>query len=584
VLRLPLLNESGNLIPLLQKVNFLILGTSRRMQYISSLTASHLCYTPQQYDWSNDAFLRCLTHNATITVDSPKPHDTSTCLKSISTARLTNMAKTTLKISHPHMAVPKKQQNKSSPPQIAAYPSTPTTPQTIPSFQDFVRRAAPVPIPEPEMPYSELHMTPLAPLPTAIQRKPVKPRPSSSVYISRTSQIFEPVISGYSADGKRAPSTEFYWKPAKYDDGMTALPEFSPQASQDVTKAARLSNRYLDEEKNVRESVLLLASIMPRDDDEESASSVYGQDEVATHRPVTYLPALEQVYHRALNHEEPSPEEDVFPENARRKSQNKAHGILGLDVYRSHTPEPSSYDTLPSTARKPATASAWSTPSLSTSNRASYKSASTTDDSTYDPAQGYHDLLSEVYHSEKQPVQQIATEDNVSTTLRLVPAPLFSHSKQKRDVNARKMPYTPVSAPALLQSRPESTDCDRFHVALFRQQPERPVLSPKVHSPRLPFIHENKTSSSTSLFSSSTSNMTSIFGSALDKAKGSLATTLSSIAENLETSQEKSRTDRDDKRKSKLKNSIQVIGPCDANATIVAERLKSVPLGVISSS
>lgn len=78
--------------------------------------------------------------------------------------------------------------------------------------------------------------------------------------------------------------------------------------------------------------------------------------------------------------------------------------------------------------------------------------------------------------------------------------------------------------------------------------------------------------------------MTSIFGSALDKAKGSLATTLSSIAENLETSQEKSRTDRDDKRKSKLKNSIQVIGPCDANATIVAERLKSVPLGVISSS
>jgi len=370
---------------------------------------------------------------------------------------------------------------------------------------------------------------------------------------------------------------------------MTALPEVAPQVSQNTPEAQRLSNRYLDEEKNVRESVLLLASIMPGDDDEESASSVYEEDEMINYRPVTYLPALEQVYHRALNHEEgesiaPSPEEDVFPKSAGRKSQNKALGILGLDAYQSQPAQLFSPGTLLREDHKQAVNSVWSTPSLMTSsNRASYESTSTTDDDACNLAKGYHDLLSEVYRSEGQSSQPDSAVDSVSTTLRLVPAPLFSQSKQKRDVNARRMPHTPVSAPSLLQSRHESTDSDRFHISLFKQQPEKVMMTPKIHSPRLPFIHENKTNSSLSMFGTSTSNMTSRFGSALDKAKGSLASTLSSIAENLEASQEKSRSDRNDTRKSKLKSSIQVLGPCDANAAIVAERLKSVPLGVFSS-
>lgn len=419
-----------------------------------------------------------------------------------------------------------------------------------------------------------------------IQRKPIRPRPSSSVYISRTSQVFEPVLSGCNANGQRSPSTEFYWQPAKYNNNLTALPEASCPVLQDVPKVQRLSNRYLHEEKNIRESVLLLASIMPRDDDEESASSSY-EEETVNHRPLTYLPALEQVYHRTLNHED-SPEEDAFPKSARRVSHNKALGILGLDVYRSHSPQEFPHEALLPPNQPQAAASAWNTPSLGTSsNRASYESTSTTDTDADELARGYHDLLTEVYHSDKQSAYSgsIDAKDSISTTLRLVPAPLFSQTKQKRDIGVRKMPHTPLSAPSLLQSRHESTDSDRFHVSLFKQQPQKPTLTLKMQSPRLPFIHEQKPfSATTSMFGSSSANMTSKLGSALDKAKESLASTLSSIAENLEASQEKSRSEKDERRRSKLKSSIQMVGPCDANATIVAERLKSVPLDVISSS
>lgn len=446
-------------------------------------------------------------------------------------------------------------------------------------------------------------------------RVPPRPRPSSSVYLSRTSALFEPV--SFDSHGNRFPSTELFFQPARYDVSDLSLRENAGQSQQAVpetleAKTYQPKSRLYTKDNKLRESVLLLASVMgiASKKEEETTKDIVKDQSQTAGRHVTYMPALEKVYHSVLNHEidadadvEASPEEKDFPDvdydmiakgyipapNS-RWSQDKAMTMFGVDVSRLPEPKLFPHEDL---SRQPLQ-SALSTPSLvRTSHKDSFQSDTTSDfefDSTTF-ARDYHDMLAEVKNAERMPSknEHKFSEDDVKAEMRMVPQPLFSGMKHMQP--APTTSNLSATSPSLgYHTRTSSSASDRFHEGLLgsyssKPLPPRPTIPAKLLSPRRPFIHERKSSSSSSFSSShlpSLSNLhvSSLVNSVKDKAKGGLAT-LSSLAEGLEARDEAKAAKKEEKRKEDFKKKIQVIGTCDANAAIVAARLKAVPLGLV---
>jgi len=441
------------------------------------------------------------------------------------------------------------------------------SPNTLaaPSFQSFLSRVAPNPPPTPAKPLPALPTLELQPptpafestaapvTPVTVARQTGKPRPSSSVYLSRTSAMFEPMTSRFDFNGNRLPSTDFFLQQSKYDfdaesDEISAMPETAKTPSKELPAS------LYDDQHNLRESVILLASVMGADLKTSNA-----EEEEMGHRPLTYMPALERVYHSALNHEQ----EDDFEQRQSsdfRTSSDKGLAILGLDSQKVHSARLFQHEQLRSQE-----SSMYGTPMLS-DDASSFSEMS---DSYYDHANAhdYHQLLAD----QARDARRLESEQEVKAEMRLVPQPLFAVNKHR--------------------SRMASTSSDRFHEELLNASATKklpakakPTSSSKTQPPRLPFLHERQQSS----LSSSTSStrfpslpkmyVSSLVSSAVHKAKDGLAT-LSSLAEGLEFGTKAQQTDAAGERRRDLKNSIQVMRTCDGNAAMVAARLKAVPLG-----
>jgi len=371
--------------------------------------------------------------------------------------------------------------------------------------------------------------------------------------------MFEPVTSRFDFKGNRLPSTDFFLQQSQYD--FDAEPEelFEKQETEKIPRKQLPASLY-DDQHNLRESVLLLASVMG-----SGSKTSNAQEEETGHRPLTYMPALERVYHIALNHEE----DDLvsMPEQRQsihfRASSDKGLAILGLESQKVHSARLFQHEDL-----RPQDSSMYSTPMLS-EDASGFSEMS---ESYYDRANAhdYHQLLAD----QARDARRLDSEQEVETEMRLVPQPLFAGSKHKSHVM--------------------STSSDRFHEELLNASVTKKLpaktkpTSTKTQSPRRPFLHEGQSEpvsssiSSTRFPSFSNMHVSSLVSSAVHKAKGGLAT-LSTLAEGLELGGKAQQIDAAEERRRDLKKSIQVMGTCDGNAAMVAERLRAVPLGVVGN-
>jgi len=369
--------------------------------------------------------------------------------------------------------------------------------------------------------------------------------------------MFEPMMSRFDLNGNRLPSTDFFLQQSQYDfdaepEKMSKIPE-SAKAPRNELPAS-----LYDDQHNLRESVVLLASVMGRD---LRTSDTEGED--MGHRPLTYMPALERVYHSALNHEQEDDFEQLQSSNF-RTSSDKGLAILGLDSQKVHSARLFQHEDLRS--QEPST---YGTPMLSEDSSI----FSEMSDSYYDRANAhdYHQLLAD----QARDARRLDSEQEVKAEMRLVPQPLFAGNKHK--------------------SRVASTSSDRFHEELLNASTTRdlpvkakPTSSSKTQSPRLPFLHERQPSSlspstsSTRFPSLPKMHVPSLVSSAVHKAKDGLAT-LSTLAEGLELGAKTQQLAAAEERRRDLKKSIQVMGTCDGNAAMVAARLKAVPFGLVGN-
>lgn len=239
---------------------------------------------------------------------------------------------------------------------------------------------------------------------TLLERtNPKKSYRSSSVYISRTSALFEPVLSAFDCVEKGLPRTDFFLQPARYSYSESKLADSGAKMPE----------------------MLEARTYEPRG--RSMASTTKGaREEGESSRPMTYMPALETVYHHALNHEldddiSPSLEEEAFNEDGDdlaairtlRMSQDKALAVMGLTTRKGQSPRLFTHE------------------ALSPRSNASSSTTSEKDFDSHDLTTQYHGLLP----NQAKESQELESEDDIKAEMRLIPQPLFSSPKHRRSLD-----------------------------------------------------------------------------------------------------------------------------------------------------